>query len=439
MKYFFLALMFLFSTQIYAQSLFENAVSGDYQDSDTVQDNTYEIGGYLRGVSYVGEAMGADEIEAKSSYAESSLKIRVSKQSFGDGFAEIRFRRGYEFGKAISNVNLREAYVNAYMGKFDFRIGHQIVVWGRADGLNPTDNITPKNMLARSPDEDDKREGNFLVRSSFNLHPARIEAIWVPVYSASAIATDLVSLPPGVSIGHPEFPNADLENSAFAIRGNVELASLDGSISYFNGYNPFPGIGTVIADGMNIVPTAYRIHVLGADFSTTIGSFLGLRGEFAYREPHEDYEKNIHIPNPDIQYVIGGDREIGDISLIIQYLGRYVLDFSDITEPTTQLEAMAHKIARYNRLYSYQQDEISHSISFRGAWKLLHETLDLELSGLYNITTEELLLRSKVSYDIADALTLTAGLERYSGASDTLFGMLDNHLNALYIELKTSF
>lgn len=436
MIYFCFVFLFLFSAQLHAQSLFEEAVSGDPQDADVTQQNTYELSGYLRGLIYGGESPGSDEVETKSSYAEIALKLRVRQHALGDGFAEMRFRRGYEFGKAVSEVKLREAYVNTYVGKFDFRIGHQIVAWGRADGFNPTDNITPKNMLIRSPDEDDRRMGNFLLRSFFNSHPVRLEAIWVPVYTASVLATDIAPLPPGIALGSPDYPNADLENSAFALRGNVELASLDGSISYFNGYNSFPGIGF---DGIRIVPEAYRVIVVGADFSTTISSLMGFRGEFAYQGPHEDHEKNVHIPNPDLQYVIGGDKEFGDLSVLIQYMGRYVFDFTELPEPRNLVEIPAYEIALKNRIYVHQQDEVSHSVSFRTAWKLMHEMLNIEVLGMYDFTTEELLLRPKVSYSIADALTVTAGLERYSGPADTIFGKIDSYLNALYIQLKSSF
>ena len=57
-----------------------------------------------------------------------------------------------------------------------------------------------------------------------------------------------------------------------------------------------------------------------------------------------------------------------------------------------------------NRMFFGQQDELSHSVFARLGWKLMHETLNLEIAGMYNITTEEALLRPKAVYDIADAL-----------------------------------
>ena len=69
----------------------------------------------------------------------------------------------------------------------------------------------------------------------------------------------------------------------------------------------------------------------------------------------------------------------------------------------------------------------------------MHETLNLELLGQYNFTTDEILLRPKVSYDIADALIATVGWERYTGPEGTLYGKVDSQFTSLFAELKSSF
>jgi len=190
---------------------------------------------------------------------------------------------------------------------------------------------------------------------------------------------------------------------------------------------------------MNVAPRAYRLHIIGADFSTTIGDY-GFRGEFAYRYPNADYQDNIYLPNPDFQYVIGLDREFGtNASLILQYMGRYVFDYSKLTMPVLPDSMPQYQLALKNRLISFQTNEITHSISFRPAWTFLYETLTVEAMGMYNFTTEELLLRPKLTYDITDALSATFGGEIYTGPEETLFGSVESYLSALYLELKSSF
>ena len=48
---------------------------------------------------------------------------------------------------------LREAYVDVRLGRLDLRLGRQIVAWGRADGVNPTDNLTGDDVTLLVPDE----------------------------------------------------------------------------------------------------------------------------------------------------------------------------------------------------------------------------------------------------------------------------------------------
>jgi hypothetical protein len=440
MKFLSFTLILFLTAPLLAQDIFEEAVSGTPQDEIEVREKSYELNGYFRGVFYGGKIPEQDQAELKSGYGEAALKFRVRKQNFGDAFADIRFRRGSEFGEYVSEMNLREAYVNTYIGNFDFRFGYQIVVWGRADGLNPTDNISPKNMFIRSPNEDDRREGNFLFRSFYNIQPFRIEAVWIPAYSASALPLRIAALPAGITLAEEEYPDANLKNSAAAVKLNFELASFDGSLSYFNASNPLPGINTVMPDSatINVLPQAYRMHAAGADFSTTIGSF-GLRGELAYKTPHKNHKKYIYIPNPDLQYIVGADKEFGDFSIIFQYVGRYVFDFEKLSKPQTSEEQLKYELALYNRLFSSQLDEISHAVSFRPAWTLMYETLNLELLGLYNFTTKEFFIKPKVTYDITDALTFTLGGELYTGSDETLYGTIDESLSAIFIELKTSF
>lgn len=431
--------LFIFTSLLFSQSLFEQATGKD-------EGKPYELNGYLRGTLFGGKVPEKNVAEIKSGYGEASLKLKLRKQGFGDAFAEVRFRSGHEFQKTVSEINIREAYVNAYFGPFDFRIGHQVVVWGRADGWNPTDNITPKNMLIRSPDEDDRRLANFLIRSTINLHHVRFETIWVPAYSPSYIPTEFIASSSGINLVEPDYPDMKLKNSAFALRLNLELPSIDGSLSYFNGHNPMPGIAAdfpriIMANmDLNIFPKSYRMHVIGGDFSTVIAGSLGLRGEMAYRRPHQDYEQYVHIPNPDLQYVLGLDKEFGNnFSMIVQYIGRYVFDFKKLEVPTNPLEFPRFKMELKNRLITFQQYELSHSLSCRAALKLLNELMSVEVFGLVNLTSNEALFRPKMTYDIADALTFTLGAELYSGPEDTLFELVDSALSAVFVELKASF
>lgn len=425
------------------QGLFEDAT----QDADESK-LSFDLWGYVRSVLYAGEAPDPESGEIKSAYGEFALKLKAEKRGYGSAFAELRLREGQEFDSRVSEFNLREAYIDAYAGRFDFRVGHQIIVWGRADGLNPTDNITPKDMLARSPDEDDRRLANFLLRAAYNVYPLKLEVIWIPAYKASRMPTEFIDFPPGIIYSGQEFPSARFSNSGVALKLSLELAELDGSLSYFNGYNPWSGLSAAVPEIPPLGPQdtlvqvflkAYRMHVLGGDFSTTVGSY-GLRGEVAYRSPHEDYITNLYVINPDVYYVVGIDREFsGGVSFILQYLGRYVIDFEELEVPSNPALLPIYNLAFNNTILASQQFQWSHSVSLRLAASLLHETLSLELMGLVNLTSQEYMLRPKLDYSISDAFSITLGGELYRGPEKTLFHLVEKNLSAVFGELRLSF
>jgi hypothetical protein len=244
-------------------------------------------------------------------------------------------------------------------------------------------------------------------------------------------------------------PDARFKNSAIAAKADLALSAFEGSLSYYRGYMPLPGITMKpleISDQTEIIIPialkAYQMNVFGADFSTVLGSF-GLRGEAAFRSPIDDYtvdadeviDSTIHIPNPDLQYVLGVDKTVGDFSIILQYIGRYVFEFEELDIRKDMLRELELK----NRLLSSQLNEISHAGFMRPSLALLHETLDLEFIAYYNITTKESILRPVISYDFADALTVKIGGEWYKGPENTLFGTIERALSSAFVELKASF
>lgn len=436
-KHLLFLLLFSVPSLLSAEDFFDDDKGGAVAKNDA----SFELNGFTRGVFFGGKDLVEDEFGLKAGYGELGLKCRARKGQIGDAYADLRFRRGFEFGKSLTEFKLREAYVNAYLGDLDLRLGHQVVVWGRADEFNPTNNITPQNMIARSTDLDDRKEGNFLLRSSYGVGMVDFELIWVPQYVSSVLPMDLFPIPDGIKLGTAVLPGARIKNSTVALKSSATIGAFDGSISWFNGYMPMPGVflfsetsGTSL--NLFIRSKSYRMNVFGADFSTSAGSF-GLRGEFAYRKPTEDYSliENIYIPNPDFQYVVGIDRSIGDFSVIAQYIGRYVTDFTaEITGNT-----MVKELESINRMAAGQQDQLSHAIMLRPTMALLHETCNVEFLGLYYISTEEILLRPSLVYNLADAFTLKAGWEGFLGPDGTLFGNIKDALSAVFVELKATF
>ena len=369
--------------------------------------NRIKINGYLRAGIFGGEK------EIRNYYGEGALNLEVPIGTNASAFSEVRYRAD---GNNNHKFDIREAYVNLNLGKFDFRVGEQIVLWGRADGFNPTNNVTPQDFCVFSPEEDDKRLGNFIVKGVFNPHPFRIEVDWIPVYKSSLFPF----------IGKPMGDGIVWKN---------EKQPFDLSLSYYNGLHKFPGITyEKTPSEILLSQKPYRVHVVGMDFSTSLGNY-GLRGEFACSLPDKGNNPIYSVPNKQMEYTIGIDRSWDAFSLIVQYIGKYIPDLkSDIKG-----NPMERKLNSLNRIVFTQHERWNHSVSVRPALSLLHETLNVELLGLCQFSTKEYFFQPKVRYAIADAVTLTVGGQLFYGPDDRLFGILEKTKNSVFTELKVSF
>jgi hypothetical protein len=439
--------------------LFESAQAegGDAGATDTATPSGFDLNGYVRGDVFIGKRPDKAQAEMKAVYSELSLKVRVKKEKYGDAYAEPRFRYGLQGEERSLFVDLREAYVNLYAGPLDLRLGKQIVVWGRADALNPTSNITPVDFRIHSPVEDDRRLGNVGARAFLNFAPVRLEGVWMPLYAATELPP--LPLPDRVSLGPERYPPPLFKSGLEAVRAHLELPAVELSASYLYGYAPLPGldieqVNLTLNENANVVVSrkAYDQHVLGFDFATTLGE-IGVRGEVAYRVPLH-HRRRLYAPNPDVQYVLGLDHTFDEVSVLAQYIGRYTVNWREeftgeaSTEDLPRFgegqraevnEFIANTLRGKNQILFNQLARVQNLATLRLEWLTLHQTLSLSTLGMMNFTTQEWLLFPKVGYQISDNLSATVGAEIYAGPYDTLFGVIDSRLSAGYAELKMSF
>ncbi len=425
-----LALLFCFNLDVLGENDNDSAQPGNNSTQSPA------LNGYIKGAIFCG-ANGNNDPILMGHYGEMDLKTDIRKQSFGRAFADLRLDAGDNRGSnGENNIEIRELWAEMNVHIFTFRIGRQIIVWGRADSVNPTDNITPMNGSILSSEYDDTRIGNQLIQCTANISSAvNLNCIWVPAYKQDVLSITKASLPAGISIGDTQFPSLKLNASSYAARLNFSLSKIDGSISYYNGYNVLPGFDySLSAAGITLLPTAYRMQAIGGDFSTALGNY-GLRGEICAKLPDLSSQNHVYVPAEYIQYVFGLDRTIGDFNILVQYSGLTIMDCKsiDMTDPT------AAQINKLNRLFTGTLDEISHALTGQVGWDGLSETLHLKLAGMYIYTTSEYVIYPTIAYDISDALTVTGGGRYMDGPNESLDHQLKSLMNNIFVELKSSF
>lgn len=419
-------------------------------------------GGYVRADAFVGKVPGFATGVLKAGYGELSTTLRARSGRRGAAFAELRLRNGQQGDEVGLITDLREAYVDLHLGPVDLRAGHQIIVWGRADAFNPTNNLTPVDVRVRSPVEDDRRVANFALTARYHFAPFHLEAAWLPVYRPS----ELPGIEPieGVAIVAPDFPDPELAAGLLAARLHLDLPGVESSVSLLRGPAPLPGFALsdfqVGAEAeVRVRRSSYEQLVAGADFSTTLGDAAGLRGELAYRRPF-DHAQLVQAARPDLQLVVGVDATLSGIGVIAQYLGRYVFDWQRELGPegerspavlrqfepplsalvTEQITAtIEEELSRRNQIVFAQTARFQHAASVRAHYTGLGDALTASALALVNFTTREWLLFPKLLYRIDDQLHVTLGAELYAGPDGTLLGIADEVLSAGYAELRFLF
>lgn len=475
MKHLFIT-FFLFigmATAGFAQSLFES--ESESANSSDEKNAGFSLNGYMKSSVYG----GGKEYNLATTFAELVLQGKLNyKNAFLQ--SDIRLREGLFFNSHEQQYELTELYGGYRSEKFDLLLGNQIVLWGRTDGFNPTDNITPTDYFFLTPDPEDQQLSNFMLRMKYRFTPTvELELIGIPFYKPSEYRFDLfnlnrkmvienVPMPPidmQVQFDPMMLPERKLKNGSIAARLNFELPVIGFSLSYFRGYDPFHGfdlknIDILPADPaadpadptppmtITYVPESYLKNTIGGDFAIPVSTWI-FRGEMAYNIIDNKEEKPF-IPNSDLSYVFGIEKNWNDFIIIGQYIGKRVKGFKSLSEPTlnpTDPASIAafpqlmtdYETRQFNRKIFNQQEKSNHALALTLSRSFAYEVWKADLTGYYNLTNKEWMIRPALTWKISDALALTAGGQYMKGPDKSIFSYSSRILNGAFAELKVSF
>jgi hypothetical protein len=352
------------------------------------------------------------------------LKIAPKLQSNVSLFVEGWITNQQLFREYETEEQLREAYLDIILGPMDFRIGKQIIVWGKTDRINPTDNLSPRDFTLLVPEDDDQRFGTAAAKATYYFEGLSLTGLWIPHFEPDTIPIHQPT--PPLSL-HEEVPETSF--GEWAVKIEQTGRAVDWSLSYFDGFDLFPDIGfTPPAD---LVLEHHRIQVIGADAATTLGRY-GLRGEAAYTMTQDSKGDNPFIKNPFFFMVIGGDRTfIEYLNVNLQYLLRVVVNYQNP-------EATGNPVAIEQAVVNNQLDQIQQGVTARVNYKWLNETLEGEIAGVLFFPRHDYLIRPKVTYAFTDHWKGTIGGDLYRGEQRSFFGYLRDNSTA-YAELRWSF
>lgn len=416
--------------------------------------NNAEFSGYVRG-SFQGFSKNYDLTNV---FAQFALKGKYTgKHTIFN--AEVWFLGGHHFGEFYNKLEIMEAYAGYVSDKFDFIAGNQIVKWGRTDGFSPTDNISPRDYFFLTSDMDDQLRANLMARVKYRINPSiDLDIIAIPFYKQSNYRFDLFDMGGMARFGEETNPEFKFSNATIAGRLNFELPGAGFSFSYFRGYDPYHGFNLkgieLNLNAPNPMPminyssTPYKKQTIGADFAIPAGSWI-IRGEAAWNITKGGAD-SLYIPLPSLAYVAALEKDFGGVMGIFQYIGRYTPSFEPIYEPQPagtdpdqvlyyMSQMVDYQTRMFNRKIFGQQKRSNHAFAVTARKSFAYDTIIAELTAYYNITSREFLLRPRVSWTIADNLSMAVGGHIMTGEKESLYDYSAPVMNGIFLELKASF
>lgn len=204
----------------------------------------------------------------------------------------------------------------ADLGRVTIEAGRQRLAWGRTDGINPTDNLTPRDW---TDPLDEIRLSPWALRATVEAGRWNAEAIAVPVYAPSRLPVlggrwfrlEPSSIdnpaypgagPPRLAVvtewGDADYPTKSLRNVQSGLRGGYRGSRGEWSLSWYDGFDHSPRIeprpgAPDIASG--VLPVRLdrrfpRLEVAGGDGVLLAGpwAFRAEAGYFHFPEGRDD-------------------------------------------------------------------------------------------------------------------------------------------------------
>ena len=459
--------MLILATTLAGQGLFESSLT---EGSDNAGKEFLSIGGFIRSAVYIGNTPEKEDPYLQSAYGQAGLLLKAKAGSKVSAVADIRFRYGTEWQQTVSEIQLREAYVDLQTGPVGFRLGKFIDPWGKGTLFNPVNKLTPMDPTIRSPEMDDMNLGIWALQGSINMGSfLKLTGTWNPLYQPGKLLIDPIPMPEYVNFLEPDYPGVTLDEGSYGIQLDLRAPAMDAALYWFDGYHNWPGIAfdSFILDSMsmepialNIYEKAYRIMMAGLDFSIPLGSWI-FTAEGAWFQARENHENVEYLPFPELSYTAEIEKSASWLTMIAGYYGKYILDFvpaqanPELSAEQEQflplveggmnltsevLDAVVREqVGAFNRLYNYQLEECYHSTFLILRGDFFQSKLEISVPLIYNISTEEWIAQPSVSWMPTDGIRVKAGYSGLWGADNSLYDLVGPVLNAGYIALTLTF
>lgn len=317
----------------------------------------------------------------------------------------------------------REAYLRLDRDALQWRLGWQVFAWGRADRINPTDNVSARDYRSLVSQDEEQRFGSPAAALTWQVSgPWQLTAL-VKGFDASVLPSAAAEA--GLPLARDATGRAE-----WGLRLDRSGEGVDGSVSLFRGHDKQRGLA-LSADGHGLQREHARSTVLGADLALVHGAW-NFRTEWAATRLDDNAPRQRFGKQGSLFGVLGAERSLADASSVnlqwfVRRLGHAL--------PQTPADPLAAALASVAAIGNGQTVRTSQGLSLRYSQRLMNDSLDYELVALFGFRAGDSALRPRLNLQLNDTLRATVGADVFRGPASSPYGSLRRN-SAVFVELS---
>ena len=322
-----------------------------------------------------------------------------------------------EYDTTGDKARLREGYMDFGSDAWSLRVGRQLIAWGRADRINPTDYFSPRDFTLLVPEDDEQRRGIDALLAQYHLSDSNRLSLVLARFEPHRMPQGL--LPAGIA------RSAEPNDAEIAVKYEHIGNYIDWSVSYYDGYDRFPHYGLVLPP--NNIPQLNAdyesLATWGFDAAAALGSWT-LRTELTQSEQvRANTGRKVSITRA----IVGIDHDfLSSANINLQWFSNH----REHIEPIP-ISAIEEGLQKLNSEFGFHDQGLTLRVSNR----YLNDQLKLEISSIVDTQNHSYVIRPRISYAVNDQIRITSGADNFSGIEQSYFGVRENN-QVYFIELN---
>ena len=331
---------------------------------------------------------------------------------------------------ALADVELRELYLDSFVGDAFLRLGKQQIVWGEADGLRVLDVVNPFHFREFIlPEFEDRRIPLWTAMVEVPVGPLTGQLVWLPDHSYDDVpggdsvfaftTPRAVPRPPSSLVGAgpvvfnaPDRPNRFLADDDVGLRLTGFLGGWDFSLNYLYHYRDEQVLfrEALAGGGLAFTPRYERSHLIGGSFSNAFGDFT-LRGELGYSTDrffltNDAADTDGVYETGELGYVLGLDYQANSNLFISGQIFQSVIE-----DPPT----------------GATRDRVDTNLTLLVEQQFRNDTITASALLIHGANDGDGLIDIDLDYQLRSNVVLTAGADIFYGDESGLFGQFQDH------------